>query len=229
MQSPSRPVEEQTATRVGAFFDVDNTLIPGHAIEIRFVRFLQHRGLVGFTELARSLGYLIRHMPPVSVHPLRERKIYLEGKPRSTIEALAEEFVQRVAVPCLSIRALAVLREHQQAGHAVALVSASLDCLVAPLARRLDVPLALPARLEHASDRYTGRIVPPLPYAHGKRQLIEALARRDGLSLQQSYAYGDSPGDVHILDMVGHPTVVNPIRGMRRTARRRGWRIEEWR
>lgn len=228
MQTLSQPVEERTASRVGAFFDVDNTLIPGHAIEIRFFQFLRRRGLVGFAELARSLGYLIRHIPPVSVHPLRERKLYLEGKLRPTIEALAEEFIRTVAVPGLSAHAVAVLREHQDAGHAVTLVSASLDCLVTPLARRLAVPLALSARLEHNSDRYTGRVVPPLPYAQGKRHLIEGLARREGLALDQSYAYGDSPGDLQVLAMVGYPTVVNPIRGMRKTARQRGWRIVEW-
>jgi len=40
--------------------------------------------------------------------------------------------------------------------------------------------------------------------------------------------YGDSPGDLPILEAVGHPRVVNPIRGMRRIARRHGWSILRW-
>jgi phosphoserine phosphatase len=40
--------------------------------------------------------------------------------------------------------------------------------------------------------------------------------------------YGDSPGDLPVLETVGHPRVVNPIRGMVRIARRRGWPILQW-
>src|SRR5439155_958454 len=37
--------------------------------------------------------------------------------------------------------------------------------------------------------------------------------------------YGDSPGDRPALESGGHPRVVNPMRGMARTARQRGWPI----
>ncbi|MER3423872.1 MAG: HAD-IB family hydrolase, partial [Nitrospiraceae bacterium] len=39
-----------TGSHVGAFFDVDNTLVPGLAIEVRFFRHLLQRGLVGVGE-----------------------------------------------------------------------------------------------------------------------------------------------------------------------------------
>jgi phosphoserine phosphatase len=75
---------------------------------------------------------------------------------------------------------------------------------------------------------YTGRVVPPLPYGNGKRQLLDRLAQDLALDLSACYAYGDSPGDLEVLRAVGHPTVVNPIRGMARVARQRGWPIVEW-
>jgi phosphoserine phosphatase len=58
--------------------------------------------------------------------------------------------------------------------------------------------------------------------------LIAAFANTFGVSLAQSYAYGDSPGDVEVLKAVGHPLVVNPIRGMKRIARRHGWPMSRW-
>ena len=75
---------------------------------------------------------------------------------------------------------------------------------------------------------YTGRLVPPLPYGEGKRELVEALAQDLALELSACYAYGDSPGDLAVLQAVGHPTVVNPIRGMTRIARQQNWPIVEW-
>lgn len=214
--------------RVGAFFDVDNTLVPGPAIEVRFFHHLRRRGLVGSREAAHSLWYLLRHLPQWSVQPLRERKLYLEGKRPSTIEPLAEGFIQTEIRPRLSKDGVAALEAHQRAGHRVVLLTGSLDFLVAPLAHVLKVRTVLAARPERTNDRYTGQLTAVLPYGEGKRRLVETLAREEGLTLQHSYAYGDSPGDTETLAAVGHPTVVNPIRGMSRIARRNGWKIVTW-
>ncbi len=214
---------------MAAFFDVDNTLIPGLAIELRFFRCLWAEGLVRSREAARSLWLLLRHTPPLSLHPLRERKLYLEGKRPSDIEPLAEEFVRTTVFPRLSQEGLATLESHRLAGHHLVLITGSLDFLIAPLARHLKVDRVLAAIPERRDDRYTGSLALPYPYGEGKRHLIESFAREAAVDLKQSYAYGDSPGDVETLRSVGHPLVVNPIRGMRRIARRQGWPITRWR
>lgn len=226
MSSPLPAVS--AALRAGAFFDVDNTLIPGVAIEVRFFRFLWERRLVGWRETGRSAWFLLRGIPPVSLQPLRERKLYLAGKRPEVIEPLAEEFIARIIRPGLSPRGAAALRRHQDAGHRLVFITGSLDFLIAPLARALHVDAVLAARPERRDGRYTGHLHSPLPYGEGKRRLIESFAKEHGLDLPSSFAYGDSPGDVEALRAVGHPLVVNPIRGMARIARRHGWQIEKW-
>ena len=62
-----------------------------------------------------------------------------------------------------------------------------------------------------------------------KRVVAEQLAAKQGYDLSTCYMYGDSPGDLPVLESVGHPRVVNPIRGMARIARQRGWPILRWR
>ena len=214
--------------RSGAFFDVDNTLIPGVAIEVKFFRHLLQRRLIGLAESVHSLWHLLRHMPPISLHPLRERKLYLAGKHPTAIEPLAEEFVRVQIAPRISQDGLAVLRKHQQAGHHVVLITGSLDFLIAPLASILNVATVLAATPERLATGYTGHLVPPLPYGEGKRILIESLSAQENMDLKECYAYGDSPGDVAVLQSVGHPQVVNPIRGMARIAKRHGWPIVRW-
>ncbi|HET8580214.1 MAG TPA: HAD-IB family hydrolase [Nitrospiraceae bacterium] len=229
---PTNEAESLSANNgvsVGAFFDVDNTLVPGFAIELHFLRYLWKEGLVGVKDALRSLGFFLRHIPPVSFHPLRERKLYLAGKQRTTIEPLAAKFIRAEICPKLSKDGIAALEAHRRAGHCCVLVTASLDFLVAPLAAFLDVETVLSARPELGGDDYTGHVLPPLPYGEGKRQLVESVAAQEGLDLADSYAYGDSPGDVGLLGAVGHPLVVNPIRGMASIARRRGWPVAKWR
>lgn len=218
----------ERATRVVAFFDVDNTLLPGAASEVRFVRHLWRKGVVGWRELAASAAYLVRAMPPVSYQPLRLRKLYLEGKSPEHIEQLADRFTREALIPALSQQALRQVDHHRRAGHEVVLVTGSLDILMVPLARFLSVETVIAARPARDARGYTGHLVPPLPYGDGKRAHIEALAQERGIDLGASYAYGDSPGDVGLLEVVGYPQVVNPIRGMHRIARRRRWPITQW-
>jgi len=213
---------------LAALFDVDNTLVPGEACEVRFFRYLWRRGLVGWRELRRSVSWLVQHVPPVSIHCLRERKIYLEGKDPAVIEACAREFFQREMVALLSAKGRERLEAHRQSGHQLILISGAPDFLVNPLAEMLNVPTLFAARLERQGSTYTGEVVPPLPYGRGKRELIVSHAQEKGLDLASSFAYGDSPGDIEILELVGYPVVVNPIRGMVRTARDRGWPVVDW-
>jgi HAD superfamily hydrolase (TIGR01490 family) len=221
-------VERQTQGSVAALFDVDNTLLPGVASEVRFFRYLWRRGLVGWSELSRSVAWLAVQMPPFSLHSLRERKLYLTGKRSADIESYAREFCQAEMIGKLSMQGRARLDSHRQAGHQLILVTGAPDFLIMPLAEFLDVATVFAAKPEQRDSLYTGVLIPPLPYGRGKRELILTHARRMGIDLAGSYAYGDSPGDRDILELVGHPLVVNPIRGMARTAERLGWPVTMW-
>jgi HAD superfamily hydrolase (TIGR01490 family) len=213
---------------VAALFDVDNTLLPGEASEVQFFRFLWRRGLVGWNELSRSVAWLARHVPPFSLHSLREQKVYLAGKCPADIESYAREFCLAEMIDKVSLQGRARLETHRQAGHQLILVTGAPDFLIEPLATFLDVPTVFAAKPEQRDSVYTGALIPPLPYGRGKRELILAHAREMGLDLAGSYAYGDSPGDHDLLELVGYPSVVNPIRGMARTAQRRGWPVTTW-
>ena len=132
------------------------------------------------------------------------------------------KYVELFVWPHVAVRALGRIAHHKQAGHVVAVVSGSPECLVKPLAEKLGVPLVFGAKLETQSGVYTGRVFSPLPYGEGKVRYMERLAAQHSLDLSRSYAYGDSPGDFEALQLVGHPFVVNPIRGMGRIARQQG-------
>jgi HAD superfamily hydrolase (TIGR01490 family) len=213
---------------LAALFDVDNTLLPGRACETEFFRFLWRQGVISWSEAQRSLSWLLQHVPPFSIHPLRERKVYLEGKDPAVIESCARDFFRAVMAGRLSIKGRDRLEAHRQSSHHLILVTGAPDFLMVPLAEFLNVATVFAARPERRNSVYTGRILPPLPYRNGKRELIVAHAREKAIDLANSFAYGDSPGDIELLELVGYPVVVNPIRGMGRIARHRGWPVVDW-
>lgn len=226
--NPASSPRSESDLRIAAFFDVDNTLIPGQSIEIRFFRYLWNEGFLSKHVVVDSVWYLLRNILSFSLAPLRERKIYLIGKRPEGVEPLAKWFVRSEILPRLSLDANSALIRHQQAGHTVVLVSGTPAFLVEPLAQYLGIPWVLAARLEVSWDGYTGHVLPPYPYGEGKRRLLQSFAASHRVDLSRSYAYGDSPGDIEALESVGHPVVVNPIRGMARIARRHRWPMAVW-
>lgn len=228
MTSTKPYIQPQLNSRIAAFFDVDNTLLPGQASEVRFFRWLWRQGVVGWPEVSTSLSWLMRHLPAISLQPLRERKLYLAGKPSQVIQPMGEEFCREHLRPYVSSSAMRAIEEHRNAGHTIFLLTGSLDFLIEPIATALQVARCFASQLEQIDGVYTGHLIPPLPYGEGKRQLIEQLARDLSLDLPLCYAYGDSPGDLALLSAVGHPTVINPIRGMAQMARQHRWPIRQW-
>ena len=220
--------DRRLSSPIVAFFDVDNTVLPGQASEVRFFRWLWQQGMVGWPEIRESLSWLMHHLPATSLHPLRERKLYLAGKPSRVIQPMGEAFCREFLCPLVSPSAMHTIEKHRSSGHAIVLLTGSLDFLIGPIATSLRVERCFAGRPEQINGIYTGNLIPPLPYGEGKRRLIEQLAQDFSLDLSHCFAYGDSPGDLELLRAVGHPTVINPIRGMADMAKRQNWPIQRW-
>ena len=214
---------------VAAFFDLDNTIIPGPAIERDYFMLLWRHGLVGIRDFARSVAAVLKDGPPFSLDPLRRRKPYLVGKSVSAVEAHAQRFFWEHVCPRISEHARRAIEDHRAQNHLIILLTGSPHFLVAHLATSLKIEEVAAGRLDHRGGVYTGRMLDPYPYRDGKRVVARELAARHGMDLANCYMYGDSPGDLPVLEAVGHPRVVNPIRGMARVARQRGWPILFWR
>ncbi|HXG11706.1 MAG TPA: HAD family hydrolase [Gemmataceae bacterium] len=132
--------------------------------------------------------------------------------------------LQRTIFPA----ALACLRDHQKQGHRVVLVTGALDFVMRPLAEFVQADDLVALQLREHAGAFTGELLgPPIAEEH-KAALIREYAQRHGIDLGQSFAYGNSVGDVPMLECVGHPVAVNPDRRLRRLAAQRGWRVVAW-
>lgn len=216
------------SSHIAAFFDLDNTIVPGPSIEHPYFRLLWRQGLVGPRDLVRSAAALARGIPPFTFDPLRRFKAYLAEKSIAAVEAPAQSFFWEHVCPRISEQARQAIEQHRAQGHRLVLLTGSPEFLVVPLATYLKMDEVVAGQLERCGMTFSGRMLEPYPYRLGKRVAIERLAAEHDVDLARSYMYGDSPGDLPALESVGHPRVVNPIRGMGRIARRRGWPILRW-
>jgi phosphoserine phosphatase len=216
-------------TRVGAFFDLDGTLLPPPSLEWRFFRWLCARRAIGASEVS---AWLLRFCARVLCDPLGalRNKAYLGGLPCS----LAGEWLAGPHAEPLHFypRGLARLEWHAQQGHSVFLVSGTLFPLAEQAARRLPVPAGVFARqLESADGRWTGRVA----RAHQavstvalKAGGVAELAEQPRISLRVSFAYGNTLADRVMLARVGNPVAVNPSPLLAWLAWRRRWPACSW-
>lgn len=208
--------------KIAAIFDVDGTLLVGTSMERIFISFLLREGELRPNELVRLLGGALDGTP------MRANKSYLRGHEYHRMSMLARRCFDEEIAPRLLRQGLARVRWHKAAGHDVALLSGSLDLLLAPLADYLGVRIAAGTQLEVLGAQLTGRIIGRHPFGEGKLERLREMARRFGLDLARSFAYADHFADRHLLDRVGHPVATNPDRQLRELAESRGWMIEEF-
>ncbi len=212
---------------IGAFFDLDGTLLGSPSLERRFLRYLRWRGDLTAAHAARWLLEFMRrvwHDPSGAVHG---NKAHLAGVRTGTLDAfLASPSRHPLA---FFPDALVRLEWHAAQGHRIFLVSGTLKPLAEAVCLQLPVKMTPCAtELDVVEGRWTGEVLGEAVCGPGKARALARLASAHGLDLGSSFAYGDSWGDRLMLESVGHPAAVNPSARLERLACQRGWPILRW-
>lgn len=216
-----------SAPKVGAFFDLDGTLIPKPSVEWRFLGYLLAHGEITSAAILRWLGHGAKTFLENPGAAADGNKFYLAG----VRESLASEWANSLEPESLEIfcGGLARIWWHISQRHQVFFVSGTLAPLARAIARSLPGQVGVVAtELEVCGDRWTGRLAGEHMSGKAKCRAIRTLATQRGLQIDLSYAYGDQTADLWMLESVGRPFAVNPSLRLRRIARRRGWSICDW-
>ncbi|HLM87310.1 MAG TPA: HAD-IB family hydrolase [Solirubrobacteraceae bacterium] len=213
-----------------AFFDLDKTLMAGSS-GIHFARAAYESGMISRRRLVRdvyeNLRFRLRGSTDERADDVRERVgKMIAGVRVRDLERLSPRVLSGV-LPRLYPQMLQRAYAHQDAGMPVYIMTAASQEMADLLARVLAFDGGLGSRSEIVDGRYTGRPAGPFNYREGKVLSMRALAERDGIDIESSYAYSDSESDLPMLRAVRHAVVVNPDRVLRRIAAQEGWEVVE--
>ena len=223
----ARPsVRSRSRPRVGAFFDMDKTLIAENSGSL----YMKHRyeeGEIGGWELAKGIGaYLQYKVGLLDIRAwTRDMMLQFRGESEQKLAMQAREWLHESVVKTIYPEAQEVVRKHQEQGHVVAIVSGATKFVVAPLAAHMGIEHFLYTRLETERGRFTGRVIDPICFEEGKIYWLQQLVEEQGIDLAKSYFYTDSITDLTLLELVGHPVVTNPDPRLYREAVRRRWPV----
>jgi HAD superfamily hydrolase (TIGR01490 family) len=221
-QATDRPV------RTAAFFDLDKTVI-AKSSTLAFSKPFFDQGLLNRRAVLKSTYAQFLFLMSGADHDQMDRmRRYITnmctGWDVEQVKSIVGETLHEIVDPLVFAEAADLIADHKLCGRDVVVVSASGEEIVAPIARALGATHAMATRMVVEDGRYTGEIA-FYCYGEGKVQAIRALAEREGYALEHCYAYSDSMTDVPMLECVGHPTVVNPDRALRKEAAVRGWPV----
>jgi len=216
-------------SRIGAFFDVDRTLVPCNTGRL-FLRDLRRRGEISFMRAVRALGWMLKyHMSLIDLQVIAVRiAAEMRGKSESEFAERCRLWVEDEVLPLVVPGALRQIEQHRSQGHVLAVLSSSPVYVTRPLAKTLGIDEVLSTTFEVEGDTFTGRLVGPACVGPGKIHWAEDLVARREVILAESFFYTDSYTDMPMLERVGNRVVVNPDPRLRIAAKKRGWPIQDW-
>ncbi|WP_046300277.1 HAD-IB family hydrolase [Mycobacterium sp. UM_Kg27] len=215
-------------TRTAAFLDLDQTVI-AKSSALAFSKPFMDQGLINRrTVLKSSYAQFLMLLSGADHDQMERMRAHLTnmctGWNVEQVKAIVNETMHDIVTPLIFAEAAELIADHKLCGRDVVVVSASGEEIVAPIARALGATHAMATRMVVADGKYTGEIA-FYCYGEGKVQAIRELAAREGYPLEHCYAYSDSITDLPMLQVVGHPSAVNPDRALRKEAIANGWPV----
>ncbi|BBZ03610.1 L-3-phosphoserine phosphatase [Mycolicibacterium chitae] len=230
MRLPGSVAEVKASPRgpkIGAFFDLDGTLVAGFTGVILTQEQFRRREL--------GLGDLIGMIQAGLNHQLGRLEFEdlitsassaMRGRSITDMDQVGERLFKQHIESRIYPEMRELVRAHLDQGHTVCLSSSALTIQVEPVAEFLGIPNTLTNRFELDEDgALTGQVVRPILWGPGKANAVQKFAAERGIDLKDSYFYADGDEDVALMYLVGHPRPTNPEGKMAAVARQRGWPI----
>lgn len=222
-----------TPTRV-ALFDLDHTLIPIDS-DYAWGEFTIQKGWVDPVAFKRQNDAFYAQYQDGTLDVrdyvrFATAAICRQGATDSI--AAHADFMRAVVQNAIKPQALELVRQHQAAGDAVAIVTATNEFVTRPIAQAFGVDELIAVELERddqpgGSGWFTGAIRGVPSFRDGKVTRVEQWLQARGLGWDTVHTtfYSDSMNDLPLLEKATVPVATNPDARLRALAQERGWRI----
>lgn len=211
-----------------SLFDLDQTLLSTNG-SYAFGCYLFRKKVISLPAMLYCAAcYGLHKMGGLSL-PATHEKIFrnlFQGRSHAIFTQLAREFVKDNIHKMIYTPALNKLREVQQFGHYIVLLSSSPAFLVRLIAEHLGIKEyhATEYELDKQGNFVSIRNVLD---GQGKAQFLQDLINRSGIPIDKVSAYTDSHLDLPLLYQAGNAIGVNPDYKLRAICKKNGWDIIE--
>ncbi len=212
-----------------AFYDLEGTLVSTNLVHGLYFYSKNQQGL--WQSVVKTAS-TVASIPLFLATDQYSRKVFndiffkrYKGESEDRLKFLSKELFEDVLKPNVFPGSKELISKSRSLGLRQVVVTGAIDFMVKELMDYLEVDDFVANRLEFVNGRATGRLLPPVMASATKAMWIRQYAEREGINLNDSYAYTDSMSDLPMLSVVGHPAVVNPDMRLKATAIHHDWPI----
>lgn len=200
---------------IAAFFDIDGTIFRNSLMIEHFQKLITFEVIdpeVWYTKVRKVYTEWEKRYGDFEQYLEILAKVYLEE-----LKGINKSYVEFIANHVINVNGDMVYKYsrdqiewHKKQGHKVFFISGSPDFLVTKMAEKYEVTEFRGTLYKVDKDNnFTGEIV-QMWDSESKQRVIEELIEKYNVDLRNSYAYGDTTGDLSMLRMVGNPIAINP-------------------
>lgn len=202
---------------IAAFFDIDGTIYREGLITEVFKKIIKYELVEEkkwYSEVRPSFVKWDKRQGDYDTYLLKMVDVYtdaIKGVSRHHIDYIAKKVIDQKGDRVYTFSRERI-KWHKEQGHIVIAISGSPIELVREMSTKYNMDdYRGSTYLLDESDFYTGEIVPMWDSESKKKALLE-LKEKYNIDLENSYAYGDTSGDLTMLKSVGIPYCINPTR-----------------
>ncbi len=217
----------QPKSNIAAFFDFDETIIDINSSKVGFKWLYENKMLSKWFILKVFITGLLYELNLISEKRMADGMvIFYEGKKLSYFAERAEDFYIDLLKPHLVPKVVEKLNHHKEQGHILVIVSGSIRYYLEPVAKDLGIDYLVCTELEEGPDGLlTGKPKGQICLGKYKQEMTQHLVKELNINLNDSFAYGNSQADIHLLKMVGNPIAVEPNIPLKKVAIKNNWPI----
>lgn len=198
-----------------AFFDIDGTIFRNSLMIEHFKKLIKYEVInpaIWYTRVKKVYhewdsrhGDFEQYLEVLAEVYINE----LKGVNKSYIEFIANQVIH-VNGDMVYKYSRDQIEWHKKQGHKVFFISGSPDFLVSKMAEKYDITEYRGTVYKvDENNEFTGEII-RMWDSESKQRILEELILKYDVDLDNSYAYGDTTGDLSMLRMVGNPVAINP-------------------
>jgi HAD superfamily hydrolase (TIGR01490 family) len=188
-----------------ALFDFDGTLTKKDSLD-EFLKYSVGKKKY-FINMFRFLPYFILWQTKLMNNGVAKEhlfRIFFKGMDEELFKNKAKEFSLTKLDSIIKEERIKILREHQQNGDRVVIVSASMQCWLQPWCDKEGIEL-LCTHLKFEDETFSGKFL--TPNCHGIEKANRIKAHLNIEEYEIIHAYGDSSGDTEMLALAHKSTL----------------------
>jgi HAD superfamily hydrolase (TIGR01490 family) len=200
-----------------AFFDIDGTIFRNSLMIEHFIKLINFEVIdpeIWYTKVKKVYDEWEKRHGDFEQYLETLAGVYLEN-----LKGVNKLYMEFIADHVINVNGDMVYKYsrnqiewHKKQGHKVFFISGSPDFLVSKMAEKYGATeFRGTLYLVDEDNKFTGEIV-KMWDSESKKRVIKELIKKYDVDLENSYAYGDTTGDLSMLRMMGNPIAINPNR-----------------